>query len=171
MLTKFMRAALLCTMVLALAGCIVSQSPIFDLSKGATDLPTGRFEGKAGDNKFAIEIVRQGNLYIYSDSRDTTILSFHAIGERFYLVVVIPPGRPINYGVVDARSQDKLPFIFLECSDDTPADLVPGPDAKGSDRCVAGDRERLLAIANRYKASMMANGIDASKLQEFARIP
>ena len=146
MLTTFVRAVLLCTMMLALAGCIVSQSPIFDLSKGATDLPTGRFERRSGDNKFTVEIARQGNLYIYSDgdSRDTTILSFHAIGEGFYLVVVIPPGRPINYGVVDARSQDKLPFTFLECGDDTPADLVPGPDAKGADRCVAGDRARLL---------------------------
>ena len=44
MLTTFMRVVLPCTMMLALAGCIVSQSPIFDLSKGATDLPTGRFE-------------------------------------------------------------------------------------------------------------------------------
>ena len=84
---------------------------------------------------------------------------------------MIPPGRPINYGVVDARSQDKLPIAFLDCGDDTPADLVPGPDAKGPDRCVAGDRERLLAIANRYKASIMVNGIEASKLQEFTRIP
>jgi len=169
--TTLMRAVLLCTMMLALAGCILSRSPIFDLSTGATDLPTGRFEGRSGDNKFTVEIARQGNLYIYSDRRDTTILSFHAIGDGFYLVVVIPPGRPINYGVVDARSQDKLPFTFLECGDDTPADLVPGPDAKGPDRCVAGDRERLLAIANRYKASMMANGIEGSKRQEFTRIP
>jgi hypothetical protein len=55
--------------------------------------------------------------------------------------VVIPPGRPINYGVVDARSQDKLPFALLECGDDTPAELVPGPDAKGPDRCVAAQVE------------------------------
>jgi hypothetical protein len=169
--TMFMRALLLCTMTLALAGCIFSRGTIFDLSKGAADLPTGRFEGRSGDNTFTVKIERQGNLYIYSDSRDTTLLSFHAIGEGFYLAVVIPPGRPVNYGVVDARSQDKLPFTFLECGDDTPADLVPGPDAKGPDRCIAGDRERLLAIANRYKASMMANGIEASKLQEFTRIP
>ena len=116
-------------------------------------------------------MARHGNLYIYKDSHNTAILSFHAIGGGFYLVTVIPPGGHINYGVLDARSQDKLPFTFLECADDTPADLVPGPDAKGPDRCVAADRERLIAIANRYKANMMANRIEASKLQQFTRIP
>ena len=147
--------------------------PHLRLEQGRHRSSDGTLERRSGDNKLTVEIARQGNLYIYSDgdSHDTTILSFHAIGEGFYLVVVIPPGRPINYGVVDARSQDKLPFTFLECGDDTPADLVPGPDAKGADRCVAGDRARLLAIANRYKVSMMANGIEASKLQEFTRIP
>ena len=124
-------------MMLALAGCIVSQSPNLRLEQGRHDLPTGRFERRSGDDKFTVETARQGNLYIYSD---TMILSFHAIGEGFYLVIVISPGRPINYGVVNARSQDKLPFTFLECGDDTPADLVPGPDAKGPDRCVATTR-------------------------------
>jgi hypothetical protein len=169
--TKFMRAVLLCTMLLALAGCIFSRGPIFDISKGATDLPTGRFEGRSGADKFTVELARHGNLYLYSDSRETAILSFHAIGDGFYLVIVIPPGRHIYYGVVDARSQDKLPFTFLECGDSTPADLVPGPDAKGPDRCVAADRQRLTAIANRYKADMMANRIEASKVQEFTRMP
>jgi len=171
MLTKFMRAVLLCTLLVALSGCVFSRGPLFDIAKGVTDLPVGRFEGKTHSDKYSIEMTRHGNLYIYSDSRDTTILSFHAIGERFYLVVVIPPGRPINYGVLDARSQDELSFTFLECGDSTPADLVPGPDAKGDDRCIAGDRARLIAIANRYKAEMMANRLDASKLTVFTRLP
>ena len=171
MLTKFVRAVLLCTMMLALAGCIFSRGAIFDLSKGATDIPAGRFEVKSPSDKFTVELTRHGNLYIYTDNRDTVILSFQAIGGGFYLVVVIPPGRHIHYGVLDARSQDKLPFTFLECADDTPADLVPGPDAKGPDRCIAADRERLTAIASRYKANMMADRIEASKLQTFTRIP
>jgi hypothetical protein len=169
--TKFMRVVLLCTMMLALPGCIFSRAPLLDITRGATDLPTGRFEGSSESGKFTVEMARHGNLYIYKDSHDTAILSFHAIGDGFYLVTVIPPGRPINYGVLDARSQDKLPFSLLECADATPADLVPGPDAKGGDRCMAADRERLTAIANRYKADMMANRIEASKLQEFTRIP
>ena len=119
-------------MMLALAGCIVSQSPIFDLSKGATDLPTGRFERRSGDDKFTVEIARQGNLYIYSDgdSRDTTILSFHAIGEGFYLVVVIPPGRPINYGVVDARLQDSSLSLSSNAATTRRPTLSPGPMLK-----------------------------------------
>jgi|KBSSwiStaDraftv2_1062776.scaffolds.fasta_scaffold95159_3 hypothetical protein len=120
-----------------------------------------------------VELVRHGNLYLYStgDSRDTTILSFHGIGDGFYLAVVIPPGRDIYYGVIDARLHGKLPFTFLECGDDTPAELVPGPDAKGTDRCVAGDRDRLLAIAKRYKDDMLAGRIEAAKMQEFSRVP
>lgn len=169
--TRFMRAVLLCTMMLALAGCIFSRTPLFDITKGATDLPAGRFEGNSERGKFTVELARHGKLYIYRDDHDTAILSFHAVGDAFYLVQVIPPGRPINYGVLDARSQDKLPFMFLECADATPPDLVPGPDARGSDRCMAADRERLTAIANRYKADMMANRIEASKLQLFTRIP
>jgi len=52
-----------------------------------------------------------------------------------------------------------------------PAELVPGPDAKGTDRCVAGDRDRLLAIAKRYKDDMLAGRIEAAKMQEFSRVP
>lgn len=169
--TKFMRAVLVCTMLLALPGCIFSNGPLFDITRGATDIPTGRFEGKAPNGKSTVEMARHGNLYIHKDDRDTAILSFHAIGDGFYLVSVIPPGRPINYGLLDARSPAKLAFTFLECGDTTPADLVPGPDAKGSDRCLANDRERLKAIANRYKADMMAHRIDASKITEYSRIP
>jgi hypothetical protein len=169
--TKFMRAVLLCTMMLTLGGCIFSRAPLFDITSGATDLPTGRFEGSSPSGKYTVEMARHGNLYIYKDKDETAILAFHAIGDGFYLVTVIPPGRHIHYGVIDARSQDKLLFSFLECADDTPADLVTGPDAKGADRCLAADRERLTAIANRYKANMVANRIEASKLQEFTRMP
>jgi hypothetical protein len=173
MLIRSMRAVVVCALMLVLAGCIFSRGPIFDIGKGAIDLPTGRFEERAGDEKSLAELAQHGNLYLYStgDSRDTTILSFHGIGDGFYLAVVIPPGRDIYYGVIDARLHDKLPFTFLECGDDTPAELVPGPDAKGTDRCVAGDRERLLAIAKRYKDDMLAGRIEAAKMQEFSRVP
>jgi hypothetical protein len=170
---RLTRAVVLCAMVLALTGCIFSRGPIFDISKGATDLPAGRFEVKSGQDKSTVELARHGSLYLYSDgdSPDTAILSFHGIGDEFYLVVAMPPGRDINYGVVDARSHDRLAFTFLECGDDTPTELVPGPDTKGLDRCVADDRERLIAIANHYKADLLADRIEVSKLQEFAPIP
>ena len=80
-------------------------------------------------------------------------------------------GRKTSYLSLSSNAATTRRPTLSPAGDDTPADLVPGPDAKGADRCVAGDRARLLAIANRYKASMMANGIEASKLQEFTRIP
>jgi hypothetical protein len=170
---RFTYALVLYAMALALTGCIFSRGPIFDISKGATDVPAGRFEMKSGQGRSTVELARHGSLYLYTngDSRDTAILSFHGIGDGFYIVVVMPPGRDINYGVLDARSHDRLAFTFLECGDDTPAELVPGPDTKGPDRCAAGDRERLIAIANHYKADLSAGGIEVSKLQEFTPIP
>lgn len=112
-------------------------------------------------------------LVVYGDgkSQEKAILSFHALGEGFYLATVILPGGPIHYGVLDARSKDKLPLALLECSSTTPPDLVPAPDAEAFERCKAADRERLTAIANRFKADMMANRIPASKLFEYTRIP
>jgi hypothetical protein len=162
-------------MTLALAGCIFSRSSVFDLRKGATDLPEGRFESRSGgkppSDKTTIEMTRHGNLYVYGDEsagNDAVILSFHAIGDRFYLVAAMPPGRPISYGVLDARSPDRLPFVLLEC--DYRTDLVPSPEAQGHERCNATDRGRLIAIANRYKADMMANKVEPSRLYEYTRI-
>jgi hypothetical protein len=171
--TKFMRAALLCALMLALTGCIFSRKSLFDISKGATDIPVGRFELRSAADKSSIQTARHGNLYLYGDDKspEKAILSFHPIGDGFYLTTAILPGGPIHYGVLDARSKDKLPFTLLECTSTTPPDLVPAPDADAFERCNAADRERLTAIANRYKADMMASRIPASKLFEYTRIP
>jgi hypothetical protein len=175
MSTKFMRAAVLCTMLVALTGCIFSRKPVFDIAKGATDLPVGLFEMRTPTDKHVVKLARHGSLYLYGDGQekeqDKMILSFHAIGDAFYLVTAISPGGPINYGVLDRRSQDKLTFVLLDCADSTPADLVPAPNAKGTERCNANDGERLTAIANRYKADMMAKRIEASRLVEYVRLP
>jgi hypothetical protein len=173
--TKFMRAAVLCSLLLALTGCIFSSKPVFDIAKGATDLPVGLFEMRTPINKHIVRLERHGSLYLYVDGQekeqDKIILSFRAIGDAFYLVTAISPGGPINYGVVHRRSQDKLTLVLLDCADSTPADLVPVPNAKGAERCNAADGERLTAIANRYKADMMANRIEASRLLEYIRLP
>ncbi len=173
--TKFMRAVLLCTVAFALTGCIFSNKPVFDISKGATDLPEGLFEMKTSSDKQVVKLVRHGNLYVYGDGEekemDKVILSFRAIGDGSYLVTAISPGRPINYGVLHRRSPDKLTFVLLDCDPKAPTDLVPAPDAKGHERCNATNGERLTAIANRYKADMVANRIEASKVVEYTRIP
>jgi hypothetical protein len=176
--TKLMRAVLLCTMALALSGCLFSRASVFDLRTGVTDLPTGRFELRSGDrppgHKTAtVEVTRHGNLYVYRDESagtDAAVLSFHAIGDKFYLVVAIPAGKPIYYGVVDARSPDKLPFVLMDCDPKAPDDLVAQPAAKGVERCNATNRERVIAIADRFKADMLANRIEASRLFEYTRI-
>jgi hypothetical protein len=173
MSTGFMRAALLCTLTLALTGCIFSRRPLFDIGKGATDIPVGRFELKSPTDKSSVQMARHGKLYLYGDDKnlEKAIVSFHPIGDGFYLAMAVVPGGPIHYGVLDARSKDKLPFVLLECSDTTPRDLIPTPDAKDFERCNATDRRRLIAIADRYKSDMMANRIAASKLFEYTPIP
>jgi hypothetical protein len=157
-------------MMLALTGCIFSRKPLFDIREGATDIEVGRFEGKSTSETFTFEVVRHGNLYITGDERDPAILSLHGIGDGFYLVTVILPGSPINYGVLDGRSRERLLFAFLRCFR-MPDELVPSPDAEGHERCNATDGERLVAIAKRYKADMMANRLEPSAVSEYTRLP
>jgi hypothetical protein len=171
---KLMRLLVLCTLTLTLAGCIFSSKPLFDIGKGATDLPVGLFLVKSSaepDTKKApFKLERHGSLYLYGDGegkqQEKIILSFHSIGDAFYLVMAIQPGLPIRYGVLDARSKDKLMFSYLQCTH-MPDAYIPQPHIFGNERCNATDGERLIAIANRYKADMMANRIEASRLYEY----
>jgi hypothetical protein len=171
---KFMRLLVVCTVTLTLAGCIFSTKPLFDVSKGATDLPVGLFlvksSAESDSKKTLVKLERHGSLYLYGDGEDKAkekvILSFHSIGDAFYLVTVIQPGLPIRYGLLDARSKDKLMLTYLQCTH-MPDAYIPQPNLFGNERCNAADSERLLAIANRYKADMMANRIDGSRLYEY----
>jgi hypothetical protein len=161
--------------MLALAGCIFSVKPVFDPSKGATDIAPGRFEIGTGPEKRGFQLTRHGSVYVYRDDNtrandSVVVLSFHAIGDGFYLLQTIPQDTPVGYAVVDARARDEIRFSWLDCLTDTPADRLPSPDAKGRDRCRATDPERLTAIAGRYKADLLANRIEASNVSTITRI-
>jgi hypothetical protein len=171
--SKLVRAVLLCTVTLALAGCLLFNKPVLDIGKGATDLPEGLFAQRTDSGKKVFRMERHARLYLYGDSEgksnEKLILSFHPIGDAFFIVVVMQPGAPIYYGVLDARSKDRYLFTSLECSH-MPDAYVAQPSKKGSERCNVTDGERLIAIANRYKADMMAGQTEPSRATEYVPV-
>jgi hypothetical protein len=46
MLIRFMRAVVVCAMIIVLAGCIFSRGPIFDVGKGVNRFSDGSIRGE-----------------------------------------------------------------------------------------------------------------------------
>lgn len=160
------RYALALMTTLALAGCIESAEPLFPLEDGAVGIPTGTFQLVANsDNTSTVTLARQGKLYTYSTTGHARpfIVSFHPIGDDFFIAMMVPfgtdffvSGSEVRYGILDARSKARFAFVAFDCADVTPAELGVSTTAdKTRESCTLKDRERLLNIANSYKSKIL----------------
>lgn len=143
---------------LLLAGCIVSESPLFDAEHGITPIAAGRYDElmRGDDGGFeqvdTVTLAVEGNVYTLNgdDGRNPVHFTMHDAGKGLIVAMTVEDGEA-GYALLRAEDGEILHWAAV-CEVASKLGIVedhPGVEDDGLN-CTIRDRETLVSLMRDY---------------------